>query len=145
MQLQETHHRHDHHHASESTPLNAGDGPGPASASSQQNAGVPLVHHMSLLKEEGSADIDQKFHASAGTFRKFLIKHSSRARIVGSCAFLVLLFIGIIHIATAPHIVPIEKAQEDMLNLGGEIEMWYRTWGNRKSGIPVLIVQCVYR
>jgi proline iminopeptidase len=37
-------------------------------------------------------------------------------------------------------IVPIEKAREHMLDIGGGLTLWYRVWGNRKSGIPILFV-----
>lgn len=37
-------------------------------------------------------------------------------------------------------VIPIEEAQEAMLDVGGGISLWYRTWGNRESGIPVLFV-----
>ena len=37
-------------------------------------------------------------------------------------------------------IVPIEHAKEHYLDLGHGIYIWYRTWGNAKSGIPTLFV-----
>jgi len=36
--------------------------------------------------------------------------------------------------------IPIEEAQEGMLDIGGGVSLWYRTWGNRRSGVPVLFV-----
>lgn len=38
------------------------------------------------------------------------------------------------------NVIPIEKAQEAMLDIGGGLSLWYRTWGNREFGIPVLFV-----
>jgi proline iminopeptidase len=36
--------------------------------------------------------------------------------------------------------VPIEQAQEHILDIGKGLSIWYRTWGNRGGGIPVLFV-----
>lgn len=38
------------------------------------------------------------------------------------------------------HIIPIERATEHWLEVDGTIQLWYRTWGNRRDGIPVLFV-----
>jgi len=44
--------------------------------------------------------------------------------------------------STRHRFVPIERAHEQFLQVDrdGEIYIWFRTWGNRKSGIPVLFV-----
>lgn len=39
-----------------------------------------------------------------------------------------------------PTIVPIENAKEQMLDIGHGLSLWFRTWGNRDSGVPVLFV-----
>lgn len=39
-----------------------------------------------------------------------------------------------------PTVVMIENAEESYLHLDGNTRMWYRTWGNREFGIPVLFV-----
>lgn len=40
-----------------------------------------------------------------------------------------------------PHTtIQIRDANEHMLDIGGGLSLWYRTWGNRASGIPVLFV-----
>lgn len=39
-----------------------------------------------------------------------------------------------------PHSLPVERAIERTLDLGGEISLWYRVWGNLEQGIPVLFV-----
>lgn len=36
--------------------------------------------------------------------------------------------------------IPIEQAQEHMLDIGKGLSIWFRTWGNRRGGIPVLFV-----
>lgn len=36
--------------------------------------------------------------------------------------------------------IPIEQAQPAMLDVGDGIRIWYRTWGTRSTGIPVLFV-----
>ena len=41
---------------------------------------------------------------------------------------------------TPTEVVPIEFAKEEMLDIGGELSLWFRTWGNRSSGVPVLFV-----
>jgi hypothetical protein len=38
------------------------------------------------------------------------------------------------------YIVPIERASEYYIEVDEEIFLWYRIWGNRKSGVPVLFV-----
>lgn len=37
-------------------------------------------------------------------------------------------------------ILGIEKANENLLDIGENLKLWYRTWGNAKTGIPVLFV-----
>ena len=37
-------------------------------------------------------------------------------------------------------VIQIEDANEHMLDIGGGLSLWYRTWGARATGIPVLFV-----
>jgi len=39
-----------------------------------------------------------------------------------------------------PHIVPVQHASEHYLDIGNGMSLWYRLWGNRESGIPVIFV-----
>ena len=41
---------------------------------------------------------------------------------------------------TGIKILDIDQAEENMLNIGQGIKLWYRTWGNRSHGVPVLFV-----
>lgn len=40
----------------------------------------------------------------------------------------------------SPNVVPISSASESNLHLGDGLSLWYRTWGNRETGTPVLFV-----
>jgi len=45
-------------------------------------------------------------------------------------------------------IIGMENAEENMLDIGEGLKLWYHTWGNRSKGVPVLFVhggpgQCV--
>ena len=107
---------------------------------------------MSLMKDE-EPDVfieggEGKLHGGLSLtsivvdLRTLLQKQSSRTCISFFTMF-VLLFISVAHfiIATSvPKTTTIENAQVAMLDLGDGIEMWYRTWGNRQSGVPVLFV-----
>ena len=150
--MQLTHHRHDHHHGepTEGTPLTASD--------KNNVSGTALVHHMSLTREEtpdADADADDfvegKVHADAQAplmmeLKMFLQKQTSRSCLALS-ALVVLVVLSILHAASTnrSHIVSIDNTEEAMLDLGisrsgHRIEMWYRTWGNRQTGVPVVFV-----
>lgn len=157
--MQLTHHRHDHHHGepTEGTPLTGGSSSTAAtsaSASDTKNvSGAHMVHHMSLMKQETPESDDfaeDKVHAGhtqvTMELKMFLQKHTSRTCLALS-ALAALVMLSILYAASTsrPHIVSIDNAEEAMLDLGisrsgHRIEMWYQTWGNRQTGVPVLFV-----
>ena len=55
-------------------------------------------------------------------------------------AGLVFLAVTIRHIAILRDTIPIEKADEHYLDIGNGLLIWFRTWGNRKRGTPVLFL-----
>ena len=42
--------------------------------------------------------------------------------------------------STDEHILNMAQAEENLLDVGQDIKLWYRTWGNVSKGIPVLFV-----
>jgi len=60
--------------------------------------------------------------------------------LVSSITFLILLIVWIRQATSVG--IPIERAQEHWLELeeDSNLQLWYRTWGNQKTGIPVLFV-----
>jgi len=105
---------------------------------------APLMRHMSMEDYFEENEYRRKERL------RFLSKH---ARL----PLLVLAFIGgiIFALSLAPsmapapvpaptttptNVIPIKFAREDMLDIGSGLSLWFRTWGNRSSGIPVLFV-----
>jgi proline iminopeptidase len=91
----------------------------------------------SLLHRELS-----RIHFSTQHYHLHLHKKTTHALLIA------LLMIGIIvggaftirHILILRETIPIEKAVEAYVHIGDGKKIWYRTWGNRKHGIPVLFV-----
>jgi proline iminopeptidase len=93
------------------------------------NEKLPLLRHLSLddkLVEHG---------------RVFL--HHRKRIVFFALAFLAALFCILYHPGrprNKPAIVPIEQAKEHVIEVEPGIKVWFRTWGNRNSGVPVLFV-----
>lgn len=81
-------------------------------------------------------------HYSREHYHLHLNKKMTHGIAIALCvaAVLVCIALTIQHIVILRETVPIEKAEEHYLDIGDGLNIWYRTWGNRKRGTPVLFV-----
>ena len=108
---------------------------------------VPTIHEESpLFLRHFSMDLSDRNHKS---FWSSLEGGAlfSRSLLYSMLACIVILLVGtgwIWHdFSYQSRFVPIEQAQEHFLKVDhkdSEIFLWYRTWGNREGGIPILFV-----
>lgn len=113
----------------------------------------PREHHSNeKLPLVPSLTVQDSFLSDSNTSRQQLWMAWARVRsTIPPCSFLTnLVLLGAIIIVlfmvrispwrSYPHSLPIERAIEHTLDLGGEISLWYRVWGNLEQGIPLLFV-----
>lgn len=84
----------------------------------------PLLRHMSIDDKTR-----QSFELSC---QHVFVRLGALSLILGCLALMISM--------QASHIVPIERASEHYIEVDEGIFLWYRIWGNRKSGVPVLFV-----
>lgn len=130
----QAHHRHPHQHQKTDE-----------ETTKQHDEESPLV----LMRHFSMADEDYKQESGA-----VLTRHFSWKRLVGVTLVIVLAVSFFFIILRHPYggVVPIERAQQhyvDIVDDGGggqqhgdhhNMKIWYRTWGNRHTGVPVLFV-----
>jgi len=98
-----------------------------------------FMRHLSMTKS--SSDL-----GDSTTTQKWDSHRFSRRLLYALIASVVILIVGAAWIfqefENRNRFVPIERARESYLQVDAhnEIYLWYRTWGNRESGIPVLFV-----
>jgi proline iminopeptidase len=86
--------------------------------------------HLSMMKDDEQSDEHDHPRSTKSRWVKIL----------GALGFLsVLLSVAGIAAIRRPVGIPIEQAQEHLLDIGHGLQIWYRTWGN-KNGIPILFV-----
>ena len=103
---------------------------------------LQLTRRFSMEEEGGGGDDESHEEGSnLQKLRKFIrsTKHSKPVQLLvgGSLVFTLIL---ILHLWQSPTVIPIEHAVEHTLPLDDTRMLWYRTWGNKATGIPVLFV-----
>jgi proline iminopeptidase len=98
---------------------------------------LPKAQHLSFQDEEDEDESSQMIGRWC----------ARPARFVSALAAIITLFLSaFLLLRSQPHesktlIIPIEHATEHYLDIGdGGLTIWFRTWGNKQDGIPVLFV-----
>lgn len=115
------------HHRGAETPA---DGPVPTIDEES-----PLfIRHMSMEEEPVTKTL----------WKEATAIHFSRRLLLAILGGILILLVGALWIyhdwSTRHRFVPIEQAREQYLQVEEDIYLWYRTWGNRETGVPVLFV-----
>jgi proline iminopeptidase len=119
MQMEQAHHRHYRPNAETSSLL-------------------PKAQHLSFQDEEDEDESSQKM------IRRWCARP---ALVMSALAAIITIFLSaFLLLRSQAHesktlIIPIENATEHYLDIGeGGLTIWFRTWGNKQDGIPVLFV-----
>jgi proline iminopeptidase len=114
--------------------------------------------HLSMMQDDDEQSDEQHDHPRSVAPSCHKISESSSSsssrwvKIIGLLLVVLLSMTGMITtirtmIRSMPSVpvvvdgsVPIEQAQEHLLDIGQGFKIWYRTWGNHKNGIPILFV-----
>lgn len=88
----------------------------------------PLLRHMSMEEEP-----ERRFKVSC---RNVPAKKCGLLFLLLGCVA----FVASIMTDRAELIVPIERASEHYIEVDDGIFLWYRIWGNRDTGVPLLFV-----
>lgn len=86
----------------------------------------PLLRHLSM--DESAGRVDAKLRRRSAWI----------SIIIFACLASCLLYFSLINQQSS--IIPIEQAQEHYIEVDDGVQVWFRVWGNKESGVPVLFV-----
>jgi proline iminopeptidase len=101
-----------------------------------------LMRHISMSDptngDDPTSDVHPFYRSLWDQCRSKLRQRDAQIWAVLIVCVVVLILVSQFSNEAAP--VPIERAEEHMLDIGGGLSLWFRTWGSRENGVPVLFV-----
>lgn len=108
-----------------------------------EEANVEAAHEGHSLLRHISFQAKESFDHDVASKWKWKPSHLvwGRALVAVLVAIVLFVVIAMTHTVRRQYAhVPIQHAREHYLDIGNNLTLWYRVWGNRHTGIPVLFV-----